>query len=775
MIRPFILLFQVVALLAWGAIDLRAQLAPEGEQLIVGDIEVQFIELENVTRELVLANVQTEEGESYDEGLIDSDIRSLYRTGLFEYIEVKRDFRDDNRVDLIFQLRPKYRVKEVRFQGQDRVTERRLMRETSIRANDALDERNVRLDAEALYDFYQNRGFSEADVSYDIVRDPETGLGVVTFLIDEGRRVRISEVEFEGNDSISDRRLRKVMDTRDWHIFSWLTGSGRFKDETFQDDLDKLRDFYREEGFLDVSISASEVEFDYPSDSRMIITIPVDEGRRYSVGEISIEGNELYSEDELRGVLELETGDVFVPSELDADVEKLRDYYGQDGYLDTGVRGSRRPNVETGNIDIDYEISEGTKHFVGSIAIEGNTKTKSTVIIRELGLGPGDVFDTVRMKTSQRRLQNTRFFEEVTLTPVPTDIPDRRDLRINVKEGRTGSVTFGVGFSTLERAIVYAEYRESNFDIFNYRSKFQGGGQKFQLRVQLGSRSNELLLAFEEPYLFQRELAFGFQLFRTETRYLASTYDELRTGFEVYFRKRLIELIEGRLSYRFEIVDIFDVESDAPPPILDEEGERTVSKVGFSLLRDTRDSPLVATRGNRVELLTEMAGGAFGGETDYYRLEARGSQFFPVFEAQTQVFSLIGRMGTVIPHSGADDVPFFDRYFLGGPYNMRGFEFRDIGPIEGDERVGGNSFGFFSAEYSLEIVDPVRFAVFYDWGFVNEDKVDFNTSGYNDNWGFGLRIMIMGAPMRLDYGIPITTDEFNDEGGRFSFSFGTRF
>jgi len=772
MTRPFIFLLHFFGVFLGTAI-MHAQSAENAPT--VGELTIRFLELENVTPELVRANIQTTEGAPYDEALIDKDIRSLYRAGLFEYIEVKRNFRNAGTVDLLFELRPKYRVEKITFEGNERISTRRLRRETKIRENDALDERRVRLDVEALHEHYQNRGYSEAVIDYDITRDRSTGMGVVTFFIDEGRRVRISKVNFVGNDSVSDRQLRKAISTRRWHPFSWLTGTGRFQDETFEDDLDTLRDFYREKGFLDVSISAADVLFEYPSDARLVLTIPVEEGRRYYVGEIRISGNELYTDAELRRVLELKTGDVFVPSKLDSDTENLRDYYGQDGYLNTRVRGSRRPNVETGNIDIDYEIAEGTKHYLSSISIEGNTKTKSTVIIRELGLGPGDVFNTVRMKTSQRRLENTRFFESVQLSPVPTDIPDQNDLRITVKEARTGSLTFGVGFSTLERAIVYGEYRESNFDLFNARSKFQGAGQKFQLRVQLGTRSNEVLIAFEEPYFFHRELAFGFQIYRSETRYLASIYNELRTGFEVYFRKRLIELIEGRISYRYEIVDIFDVDSTAPHQIRAEEGERTVSKVGFSLLRDTRDDLLVTTRGNRVEFLTEVAGGPFGGETDYYRFEARASQFFPIFEARTQVISIIGRAGTLIPHSGAKQVPFFDRYFLGGPYSLRGFNFREVGPIDGGERVGGNSFGYASIEYSVELVNPVRFAVFYDWGFVNSGKMNFNSSGYNDNWGIGLRINVLGAPMRLDYGIPITTDEFNDDGGRFSFSFGTRF
>ncbi len=774
MTRFPILLVQVILLLTLGS----PMWGQTGNQTrTIGEVEIEFIDVRNIAEEVVRLNMQTREGMPYDETLIDGDIRSLYRTGLFEYIEVKRDFSEGDRVNLVFRVRPQYRVAEIRFSGNDEVSDRRLRREVSVSQGDALDERLVRLDSEAIHLHYQNRGYSQAVVSYEIARNPETGTGVVTFAIEEGPRVKIKRVNFSGNETVSDRKLRKAMETRRWHWFSWLTGSGRFKDEVFEDDLDKLRDHFRELGFLDVEISEEEIEFEYPNEERMIINVKIDEGRRYHVGEISIDGNELFTDEELMSALGLRSGGVFVPSRLDADLEALRDYYGKDGYLDTGVIVDRRPNVETGNIDLVYTIREGEKNFVESIAIEGNTKTKSVVIIRELGLGPGDVFNTVRMKASQQRLRNTRFFEEVTLTPTPTDIPNRRDLHINVREGRTGSVTFGAGFSSLERAIVFAEYSESNFDLFNARSRFQGAGQKFRFRVQLGSRSNEVLLSFEEPALFHRELALGFQIYRSETRYLASTYNELRTGFEVYLRKRLFELVEGRLSYRFEIVDIFDIDDDAPLTIAQEEGERTVSKVGFSLLRENRDNLFVTTRGNRWEFLTEVAGGPFGGETDYYRLELRGSQFFPVFEAQTQVLSLIGRAGTVVAHSGAERIPFFDRYFLGGPYNLRGFDHRDLGPVEGvdNDRVGGSSYGFFSAEYSLTLVDPIRFAIFYDWGFVNADEYDFNASDYSDNFGFGLRIMIMGAPLRLDYGIPITTDDFNDSGGRFSFSFGTRF
>ena len=788
--RVTCLLF-VVLLIASASLRVFAQ-AFSGEAPApaykVGTIAVRFVGVANVSEQVVRANMQVREGNELDDTLIDRDIRSLYRTGLFEFIEFKREVLPNHTVNLSIEVTPKYRVLTVRYDGNKKVKSKRLGKEVKTKPNESLDERQVKEDAEKLKEYYQKNGYNQVSINYSVERDRATGFGTVVFKINEGEKVKISDIRFIGNAHVKaricagllDGPLVKQMETRRWWIFAWLTGSGRLKDEQFEDDLDKLRDYYREQGYLDVDIPQEKIVYDYPTPKKLVVTIQINEGRQYKVGEITFTGNKLHSSHMLKRVVQQKNGVVFCPSKIDKDVEALEDFYGKDGYLETRAHPNRKPNVTTGNIDIEYEINESEKFFVESIHIDGNTKTKSIVILRELTLGPGEVFNMVRMKISKMRLENTRFFSDQNLSPETTNIPGRRNLKVSVKEDRTGNLSFGAGYSSLEKLVFFAEVSQSNFDLFNRKSFFQGAGQKFKLRVQFGSVSNEVTLDFEEPWFLQKELSLGFQLFHSNSQYSNQNYDLMRSGGTIYLRKRLFELVEGTLSYTFEQDDVSNVDASLVGNIF--QGRQQISRAGFQLLRDTRNKIVNTTSGNRVEFNAQVAGGYLGGDLDNYSLELRTSQFFPIFETQDQVVAVLAR-GAVIngygrTGNGQKGYSQYaqESYYLGGPYSLRGFENRDVGPKNGaGQALGGKSYGMVTIEYSADVVSPVRFAIFYDVGFVNPDAYDFNPVNYNDNFGFGLRMFVAGAPLSLDYGIPLTTDKYNKKGGQFNFSFGTRF
>lgn len=762
------LLFTCSALLLASFANINA------DQPVINSIQIKYLSAPTVSEEKIRANVALRAGQTLDPALTDRSLRNLNQTGLFDLYYFEQQPAGDNKIDLILVVQPRLLIRNVSFTGNKEYSASSLQKDANIqsRPNRPLSDYGVQSDARSITEFYRKKGYTEASVQYEVTRDDASGMSDVLFKINEGSRIGIRQINFVGNNHISASELEDAMQTKTRGFFSWLTGTGRYKPEMFREDLHRVRDVFRNAGFLDVHIPEDKVELTYPQPDSLHITIHIEEGRRYNTGKIQIEGNEIFPLERLQSVLTLREGDYFSPAKVDADREAIVDLYGREGRLETRVIPERIANLETGNIDLIYRIRESDPFYLESINIQGNLKTKSKVILRELALAPGDVFDLVRMKVSQNRLRNLRFFDVVEVTPEPTQVANRRNLRIDVQEGRTGALTFGAGFSTLEDVVVFAEVTQTNFDLFNYSSMFQGAGQKFRLRLALGSRSNEIILSFEEPWFMEQELAVGFELYRTESRYMSSLYNELRMGVEVYVRKRLFELVEGRLSYRLEQVKIFDVDDIAPSVYKREEGTRLVSKVGFSLTRDTRNHFVEPTSGNRFEINTEYAG--IGGDVHYVKLEGRAAQYFKVSDYGEQVFSILGRAGNLW-ETGNRPIPFFDKFFLGGPNNMRGFGFREVGPKEDNEPIGGNTYAFLSLEHSIRLAEPLRFAVFYDGGFVNADTGDFNPDHYRDNYGFGLRIMVMGAPLRLDYGIPIHKDKNQSGSGQFYFSFGTRF
>jgi len=784
------------SLLAFG-LPTQSSFAQEAETYpVINRIVPEFTGFRAVSDEYIFGSIQLRPGMNYNAALLDQSIRTLYGTGYFEFVEVRVDKAQDDKVDVVFELVSKYTIERIRFLGNDKYSDSRLASKAEIESGKPLDEYLVSVGADNIAAYYVEKGFPDVEVDYRIQRDEQTGYAVVNYDVDEGGKVRIDEIVFEGNEAFSDKKLRKQLETSEHTWLSWLLGSGKFDEKKFKEDLELLRKFYRDAGYLDCEIDQDKVSIDFVESDRIVISIPLVEGQLYYLGEFSVENATVYTSTELLGEVRLESGEPFSPQGVDDAATAIRDYYTSNGYLDSNVRAERVPNMETRQIDVVFRVRESEKFYVESINVEGNTKSKARVIIRELALAPGDVFDRKRMEVSERRLKNTSFFEDVRLNPKPTNVPGRKDLGITVREGRTGNFTFGAGFGSVESAVIYFEVSQGNFDLFNWRSGFQGDGQKFRFRASLGTSSNQILIAFEEPWLFEQRLAFGVELYRTESDYNSADYNELRTGFELYLRRRLFELVEARLSYRLELVEIFDVDRNPNPPFANPqpdgsvtndgvpdvfqraEGEDLVSKVGLTFLRDNRETLIFTRKGNRSTLDFEYAG--VGGDVNYYKVEGRTAHFIPTFDALKQSLSIVARAGSITPFGQSDEVPFYDRFYLGGPDTLRGFDYREVGPRDddataGDQAVGGNTYSMVSLEYAFRIAEPLGLVVFYDWGFVNENDFDFSMSNYADNWGVGARIMLMGSPLKLDLGIPITSPEGASGGTQFNFSFGTRF
>ena len=795
----FIILFFCLILYA------RTQVVDaSSESKTIQAIKIEISGPPTVGESYVKQNLQVQEGGVYRTTAIDKSIRNLMETGSIKDVKVFIDpsTSSDEKIALVFKIKTKPRIEKILFNGNDELSDKKLSKTISAQLGELYDEATIKSDIVSLENLYLEKGFWNSSVSYQVL-PPKKDLNkiILSFNIQENESRKIRKIIFSGNTELDEEKLLDVMETAPWRFWRFWSKRSKYIPQVLEEDVEKLLQTYRNEGFLDVNIDQSKFIISPSGVNRIDLKIHIDEGTRSYFGTQKVFGQAIVDSEILLENSLIKTGSPYSPALLAKERSRLRRIYGDKGYLDSQIRVQRKSNFNKNQIDLAFEITENNKFSVNSIEIRGNEKTKTIVLIRELALAPGETFDLTRMETSEARLQNTKLFERVTISdePIASGDPElknsRRNMIVDVKEGQTGHVSFGLGFSTLEKAMMYAEFRQGNFDLMKWRAphRLQGDGQKFRLRLKLGSRSNEARLALEEPWFLNRRVAAGFEIFREKSDYQSSYYDELRAGFEVYFRKRLFELVEGRLFYSFEDVLIGDIEDsekthwitnevNGDPAYNSESNEiqRTISKVGLTLSRDTRDVLLFPTEGSIVSIRKEFAGGILGGDADYGRFEIQGAQFFKTFDAFEQVLSVSGRMGTLGKFDGEDaNVPFFEKFFLGGPYNLRGWDYREAGPHVDGEPIGGNSFSYASLEYTFKVADPLRFALFYDGGFLRREDFKFapgNASeGWHDNWGLGIRIMVMGMPLRLDLGLPISDPSNSGSSAQFHFSGGTRF
>ena len=780
-------------------------------------VDVKFIGPASVSEDFIRANIKLKPGTTYLAGLTQDDVHSLYGTGQFYNIRVSVDPAGDGVVlTYLIQVRP--RVTDIKIEGNKKLSDSKLKKKITVKAGEPLDEQKLFANVQEIKKVYEKNGLSETKVKYILNIEEVSGHGTVIFHVEESPKVKITNVEFPNAKAFSEKKLRKEVKLKRRWMFSWLTGSGFFKQDEFDGDRGLLEDFYRNHGYLDFAVT--KVDLLHPTPNTLDVKYDVFEGRQYKVGSVKITGAKIFSDAEiakgLRDIhdfqhlksklgtnsLPMDVGDTFTPDGLSKDTEAVQDFYGSRGYIEISqgqaLRVLRVANLEQGTMDLEYQIEETQKSYVQKIEIRGNLKTKDKVIRRELAISPGDVLDMVRVKISKQRLEGLQYFGKVQLDPEPTDpaIVGKKNLIVNVEEQNTGNFSVGAGFSSVDALVGYAEVTQGNFDLFHPPS-FTGAGQKIRLRVQLGTQRQDYELSFVEPWFLNRKLSLGVDLYRHSLSFESpnNIYDETRTGARVSLTRALgSDFLIGSVSYTLENVDIslndgwHDVlhtvpvatPRNVPQAILNENGSQLYQRFGTSLAYDTRNSSQLPNHGQRSEITAQFN----AGDKTYYKIELHSSWFFPGL-MKGHVLEVGGRGGIADGLSGGD-VPFYDRYYLGGLYSLRGFKFRNISPREAFdasapgvslEPVGGDSYWFGSMEYSVPIFEKdggasLRVALFYDIGAVEASPYSFGTS-YSDNWGFGLRLNIPRlGPLRLDYGIPITHDIYNGSSGQFQFGVG---
>ena len=728
--------------------------------------------------------MKTTVGQPYAELTIEDDVRSLYATGLVTNVRIYGEPLPDG-VKVIVVVQTRVTLTEVAIQGNEALGTKRIRRELNLKTGKPLDEQALEQARQRLVELYQKRGFPDSDVQYKVDTNEERGTARVTFAISEGRKAIVKIVRFVGNYYIKTKQIRKVMKTRENNFLAFVTGAGRLRNQQLDEDVQKIKELYQDNGYADVQVT--DVRIDHLDKKNIAVTIYITEGAQYHVGTLSIQGLHVVTEPNFRKVIKVTEGKIFSPQKLQKDIKSVEDAYGVAGYADAKV------NVETvpsgpAVVNLSYKVDEGIQSFVEHINISGNTRTKDKVIRREIVLSPGDVFDTVRVDISKKRLEGLQYFERVDTYASDTVVPGRKDLNVVVQEKRTGSLNFGLGFSSTDGLVGFAELSQGNFDITNWRT-FTGGGEKFRARVQLGTLRKDASIELTEPYFLDQRLSLGGRLFFDSSNYYSDVYDQRNYGFDIFLRKPITNFLSARLDYTIQKIDIYNLSSDITDELqqlIREGGESNVeSRLTIGLTYDTRDSAFLTRKGTRVDFSTYVAGGFMGGSVQIYGFDLEGSQYFHL--PYDTIFLVNGEIAVASTWGSQNIVPIYDRVYLGGANNLRGFKFRDVGPKDNNgNAIGGGTLGRFTLEYTVPIIERVRAAVFYDGGFVNAGSWSFgpqkvqnskgrSSAGFAQDIGVGVRLDLPIGPIRLDYGFPVQKDSFNSKSGQFQFSVGYQF
>ena len=726
----------------------------------VADVQVKGNQIISTT--LILNQMKSKKGGLLIQNDVNEDVKRLYKTGYFEDIRIEvEELPEGYRLVVLVNEKPV--VRQIVLDGNSSFKAQDLRKELKVLEGQILDEHVVKEGVENIRKKYRSKGFKFIEVESEVDVNQKTKEATLFVHILEGQKYKIKEVRFEGVHAFKEKKLRKLMKTKK---DTWYT-SGVFNEEKFQKDLDRTQLFYQQEGYLDVKVSP---QFEYDQAKRkIIILIQVEEGTHYVTGEVQIKGAELFPESEIWQNLEMLPGTTYSQYYLTNDIDRIRKYYFERGYVDARIVPDVKLNRDTGKVDVVYKIHEGDLYFVDKVIVRGNTKTKDVVIRRELRIRPGDKIDGEKVQKSIQRLENLDYFEEATYDMEPGSAPNRKDLIFRVKEKRTGELSFGGGISSIDQFVGFGEISQKNFDLFRF-PRFTGGGQKLSIRARVGTISQDFDLSFEEPYLFGKKISFGWDAYNTRRDNKNVDFDEDRLGSGVTFSRAFADALRLGTGYILERVKLKNLSGDAPRTVRDFEGSTLLSRWRLFQNWDTRDSIFNPSKGHLLTFQEELVGSFLGGDETFYSLQTNYSQYWTLFKKHLIEFRF--RLGTAQDFGQSDTVPVFDRFYAGGLGTVRGFNYRRVGPLEAGDAVGGNTIGLTSLEYTFPVpyIDLIKGAVFVDVGQVHKSSYTLSFSDFAISIGPGVKVKTPIGPLAFYYGLPIANRDTKNRNGRFEFS-----
>lgn len=732
-------------------------------------VEIRYRGAKTVNEARLRSHMAVAPGKEYSQTMLDGDIRTLYESGLVDDVEF---FAEDvaGGVKVVAELVTRPLIRGVGFDGNVKFSDKALAGETEVTVGQILSDAEIVKARRNIEKYYEGYGYPDVTVSHRLQSTTKAGYADLVFLIGEGDKNEVYKIRFEGNRSLKDADLRKEMATKEKGWFSFILKSGRINSLVFDEDIANLEDFYKSKGFWRVRIGSPKR---IPrSEGGIDLVIPVAEGPRYIVNAIAFPDIKVFKKEELMPALSLIGNMPYSSKKMRDDIRMVRSYYGSRGYADVSVIPDVR-ELEDAKVDILYRITTGTRKRVGRVNIQGNTKSQDRVIRREVPMRPGEFYNSVDLETTKRRLKNLGYFQDVQVTGAASFQDGYRDVNILVQEQRTGTINFGLGFSSIDSILGRINLEQSNFDITNW-GRFTGAGQRFSVNLQVGSQRTDFRVSLVEPWFLGQKLSLGTDLYYRDLIFLSPEYDQTNVGASVFLRKPVGRRSYVKGEYRVETIEI-KAESDTTQAFKDEEDKYLRSALSLNYVYDSRDSNQQPRSGHKVDLGLIYAGGLLAGDVDTLTFSGSGTKHWGLpFDT---ILTARGSFAVVDSHGGNKSIPIFERQFLGGARDLRGFQFRDIGPRDDtglnatQEVLGGATSVFGSLELTFPVIGQVRGAVFYDTGFVNSDSWDFNTGRLASDVGVGVRLNLPGiGPLAVDFAVPVEIpDEQANDGSQIQF------
>ncbi|HJP32354.1 MAG: outer membrane protein assembly factor BamA [Candidatus Latescibacteria bacterium] len=739
-------------------------------QTTVQEVEIRG-DFKRVAESLIRSTIGLQPGVELSQENVQEAVRALQGLHVFSDIQL---YADDSEagpgVKLIVVVREHPSLEGVRFKGNKEIKEKDMKEAVGLVAGQVVAPKDVARGRQRILELYSDKGYLRAQVEGQLFDADEEGTVFVQFDIDEGDKVKIAAVNVIGNKAIDSGKIRKQMETKPKR---WWR-KAEFKADIYQEDKERVLAFYRSEGYQQARIARDSIYYD-DSRRRLFIDLEIEEGEQYFVGDVTWEGNELFGAEELAGQLRVGEGDVFQFSSPELAYLAKSAYY-ERGYLDTEI--IPRETIRGDSIDVSFQVFEGEPWKIRRIDFTGNVKTREKVLRREVALLPGDVFKSSQLEESQRRLYMLGYFKDVQFQQHATpSVDDDKfiDLAFSVEEQRTGAASMGAGYSDRDKLVGTIGLQVPNF---------RGMGQNLDFSWEFGTRREQFLIGFTEPWLFDTPTSFSFRVYTLNQQYFDS-FDFHRNSVSVRVGRRLKRPAYSSVSLGYELRDErysdFQTGYDQSSPSFT---PRTTSSLELVFRRDTRDLPDFPTNGSVISYTPEVASSFIAGDVDFHRHELNVNVYRPSF--WKFVLAVESKFSIIDGFSDWDDdnISFWDRFTPGGvdwwDGQVRGYPDASLGPRDAQGRnTGGRSMMTVNVEYRFPITErQVIGLLFADAGNAWTRVDDFNPTDLKRSVGVGFRVMTpMLGMIGFDFGYGFDRRSVDGQRPGLSthFQFGPRF